>query len=258
MRRTGFVSQLFCQLLEENLGLMKDVEDRDEALGKLYETNDQLKREIVTPRGTLPPRKPSCSRRRAQPGDSLEKLDRVVHRVRTPEEAGEDEQVPIEEKAWVANSNKVRAIGKELVSQANELKRKLDQVSCGNELQMLRGNWTNTLVALTQLEIEVVRLQRAAAERVITEGHTINSAFHQVSSRYSMHSDSASGSIRRQCHRTRTCRQCKFCHRSSSDVPWARSGLGYECRGCHSRRRAEQRARLKTQQKMTTASVVTA
>ena len=129
MRRTGFVSQLFCQLLEENLGLMKDAEDRDEALGKLYETNDQLKREIVALRGTLPPRKPSCSRRRAQPGDSLEPVPKKARPSCAPgedkpEETGEDEQVPIEEKAWVANSNKVRAIGKELVSQANELKRR--------------------------------------------------------------------------------------------------------------------------------------
>ena len=84
----------------------------------------------------------------------------------------------------------VRATAKELVSQANELKRKLDQVSCGNELRMLsreleqyQQDNSETLVALTQLEIEVKRLQRAAAERVITEGHTINSAFHQVSSR---------------------------------------------------------------------------
>ena len=119
----------------------------------------------------------------------------------------------------------------------------------------------------------------------------------KFSSSNSMHSDSASGS--------HTCKQCKWCRRSSLDVPWTRCGGGYECRGCASylmfndrgklktelveklkedhdgtvraryvdeltdyelgqrgvkraRQRAEQRAMLKTQQKMTTASVVTA
>ena len=160
-------------LLAENLGLMKDVEDRASSLRKWYETNDQLKKDIITFPGPQPPRQPppahlwhmvqKQSRRRAQPGDVEEpepkkarpscagKGTDAASSVKEesgedkPEKTGEDEQVPIEENAWVENSSMVRAREKELVSQANELKRKLDQVSCGNgqanELKRKLDGW---------------------------------------------------------------------------------------------------------------------
>ena len=61
----------------------------------------------------------------------------------------------------------------------------------------------------------------------------------KFSSSNSMYSDSASGS--------HTCKQCKLCRRSSLDLPWTRSGGGYECRACASYLMFNYRGKLKNE-----------
>ena len=106
------VSKENLQLLEDNIMLMQDVEDRDFALRKLYETNDQLKKEIVTLRGRQPPRpsdsepvlkkaRPSCAGKGTDASSSVKEEsgeDKEESGEDRPEETGEDELVPIEAK----------------------------------------------------------------------------------------------------------------------------------------------------------------
>merc|ERR1712060_540122 len=84
-------------------------------------------------------------------------------------------------KAWVAHSIMARAAEHSITTEAASLrskreavnkKRKLDQVSCGNELRKLNRELeqyqqdnTDTLGGLRRLEAEVERLKQAAVER---------------------------------------------------------------------------------------------
>lgn len=89
-------------------------------------------------------------------------------------------------KAWIAHSCLVRASERVLANEANGLraareevnkKRKLDQISCGNELRKLNNELESyvqdnaeTGRALHGLEAEVARLHRTAAERGLQVG----------------------------------------------------------------------------------------
>merc|ERR1712217_392635 len=84
-------------------------------------------------------------------------------------------------KAWVAQSIMARAAERTVTTEAQALrssreavnkKRKLDQVSCGNELRKLsreleqyQNDNNETLTGLQKLENEVQRLKRACLER---------------------------------------------------------------------------------------------
>mmetsp|Transcript_29046 Transcript_29046/g.52912 ORF Transcript_29046/g.52912 Transcript_29046/m.52912 type:complete len:238 (+) Transcript_29046:77-790(+) len=89
-------------------------------------------------------------------------------------------------KAWVAHSCIVRGSERVLLEQASVLraareevnkKRKLDQISCGNELRKLareseqyQHDNTETELAVHSMEAEVARLRRVCAERSIEVG----------------------------------------------------------------------------------------